>query len=138
MKKIMINPPTVAPPSGYSQAILTEGGRILFLAGQTSMDKAGVIQGRGDMVQQFALALENMKRVMEAAGGSMTDIVKFTLYVTDRQAYLDNLKPIGEIYRSYFGRYYPVMTFVEIKSLFDDGAMIEIDATAVLPEGARA
>jgi enamine deaminase RidA (YjgF/YER057c/UK114 family) len=64
----------------------------------------------------------------------MTDIVKLTLYVTDKVAYQANLRPIGEAYRSFFGRYYPAMTLVEVKSLFDDDALVEIEGIAVLGE----
>jgi len=73
--------------------------------------------------------------VVEAAGGTLTDIVKLTIYVTDRQSYKSNLKPIGQAYRSFFGRYFPATTLVEVEGLFDDGALIEMDGFAVLGEG---
>jgi enamine deaminase RidA (YjgF/YER057c/UK114 family) len=134
MKKDILNPPSLPRPSGYSNGILTEGGRVLFLAGQTGMGSEGNIASPGDLVAQFAQALFNLRAVVEAAGGTMTDIIKLNLYVTDKAAYKANLKPIGEAYRSFFGRYYPAMTLVEVKSLFDDEALVEIEGIAVIGE----
>jgi enamine deaminase RidA (YjgF/YER057c/UK114 family) len=132
MTRTILNPPSLAKPSGYAHGILTEGGRVLFLAGQTGMGPTGNIASPGDLVAQFTQALFNLKAVVEAAGGAMTDIVKLTLFVTDKAAYKANLKPIGEVYRSFFGRYYPAMTLVEVKSLFDDEGLVEIEGVAVI------
>jgi enamine deaminase RidA (YjgF/YER057c/UK114 family) len=132
MIKNILNPDSIAKPSGYSHGIVVEGGRLLVLAGQTGMDATGRIASPGDLVAQFRQALANLKAVVDEAGGAMTDIVKLTLFVTDKKAYRANLQPLGEVYRSFFGRYYPAMTLVEVKSLFDDEAMIEIDGFAVI------
>ena len=132
MKNVVINPAALAKPSGYANGILTDGGRLLFLAGQTGMGADGCIISPGDLVAQFTQALTNMKAVVEEAGGQMTDIAKLTLLVTDKAAYAANLKPIGASYRDFFGRYYPAMTLAEVKSLFDDQAMIEIEGMAVI------
>lgn len=131
MSKTIINPSSLAEPSGYSNGILAEG-RLLLLAGQTGMDATGRIAAPGDLVAQFAQALANLKAVVTEAGGAMTDIVKLTLYVTDKADYRANLKTIGDVYRSCFGRYYPAMTLVEVKSLFDDDALVEIEGVAVI------
>jgi len=132
MGKRVLNPPTLAPPSGYANGILVEGGRLVFLAGQTGTDATGAIAHPGDLVAQFRRALANLGVVVEEAGGAMTDIVKLTIFVTDKAAYRAQLKPIGEAYRSFFGRYYPAMTLVEVKSLFDDQAWVEIEGMAVI------
>ncbi len=134
MQKTLINPIALPKPSGYSNGVLVERGRVLFLAGQTGMGPEGNIASPGDLVAQFAQALFNLRAVMEAVGGTMTDIVKLNLYVTDKAAYKANLKLIGEAYRSFFGRYYPAMTLVEVKSLFDDDALVEIEGIAVIGE----
>ena len=131
MSKTTINPSSLAKPSGYSNGILAEG-RLLYLAGQTGMDATGRIAAPGDLVAQFAQALANLKAVVTEAGGAMTDVVKLNIYVTDKNSYKTNLKPIGEAYRSVFGKHYPVMTLVEVKSLFDDEAMVEIEGLAVV------
>ncbi|MBI5053781.1 MAG: RidA family protein [Chloroflexi bacterium] len=132
MNKQIINPSSLAKPTGYANGILTQGGKIVFLAGQTAMDNTGGIVAPNDIVAQFTQALSNLKAVVTEAGGEITDIVKLNLYVTNKAAYKANLKPIGASYRSFFGKYYPAMTLVEVKSLFDDEAMIEIEGIAVI------
>ena len=132
MNQTLINPSSLAPPSGYANGILAAGGRLLALAGQTGMDASGAIAAPGDMVAQFRQALANLKAVLDEAGGAMTDIVKLTIFVADKPAYKANLRPIGVVYREFFGRYYPAMTLVEVKSLYDDAALVEIEGLAVL------
>ena len=133
MPKTIINPAALAKPSGYVHGILASG-RLLFLAGQTGMDASGRIVAPGDLVAQFQQALANLRAVLNEAGGQMDDVVKLTLFVTDKRAYRAQLKSLGEAYRAVFGRYYPAMTLVEVKSLFDDEALIEVEGLAVLPE----
>jgi enamine deaminase RidA (YjgF/YER057c/UK114 family) len=134
VEKSVINPPRLAEAVGYANGVATRGGRLLFLAGQTGMDASGRIAAPGDLVAQFGRALANLQAVVTAAGGQMTDMVKLTLFVTDVAAYRAQLKPLGEAYRAVFGRYYPAMTLVEVKGLFDPQALIEIEGLAVLPE----
>lgn len=132
MEKQIVNPASLVKPSGYAHGIVTQGGRLLFLAGQPALDAEGKVVAPGDIAGQFDQSFKNLQTVMQVAGGTMTDIVKLTIFVTDKSAYLSNLKPIGAVYRSFFGRYYPAMTLVEVKSLFDDAAMVEIEGTAVI------
>ncbi len=134
MKKTILNPSALAKPSGYSNGILTQGGRLLCLAGQTGMDASGRIAAPGDLLAQFTQVLTNLKAVVAEAGGEMTDIVKLTIFVTDKRAYAAQREAIGARYREFFGRYYPAMTLVEVKSLYDDAALIEIEGLAVLAE----
>ena len=128
----IIQPAGLARPSGYSYGVVTDGGRLLHLAGQTGMDASGRIVHPGDIVAQFGLALENLRLVVAAAGGEMSAIVKLTIFVTDKVAYRDNLERVGVRYRSVMGSHYPAMTLVEVKSLFDDTALVEIEGVAVL------
>ena len=132
MEKAILNPPSLARPSGFSHGIKVTGGSLVFLAGQTAQDAEGRIVAPGDMVGQFRQSLANLRAVMEAAGGAMTDITTLTFFVTDRDAYKNHLKAIGAVYREFFGRYYPAMTLVEVKRLWDDEAMIEIQGMAVV------
>ena len=132
MEKTLINPSVLTKPSGYVHGVLTQGGHLLFLAGQTGVGPEGNFASPGDLVAQFAQALANLRVVVEEAGGAMTDIVKLTVFVTDKALYRANLKPIGEAYRSFFGRYYPAMTLVEVKGLFDDEALVEVEGIAVI------
>lgn len=133
MQKTILNPETLAPPRGYANGILTQGGRVLFLAGQTGMDATGKIANPFDLIDQFRKTLENIQTILREAGGSMTDIVKLTIYVTDKRAYHAQRSRIGEVYREYFGKYFPAMTFIEVQGLYDQNAMIEIEGIAVIP-----
>jgi len=134
MEKQIINPPTLVKPTGYAHGVVTTGGRLLFLAGQPGLDANGNVVSPGDIVAQCAQAYANLKAVVDAAGGAMTNVVKLTIYVTDKAAYKNNLKSIGAAYRNVFGKHYPAMTLVQVKSLFDNDALIEIDGFAVIGE----
>jgi enamine deaminase RidA (YjgF/YER057c/UK114 family) len=131
MDKIAINPPSLARPSGFSHGIETRG-RLLFLAGQTGQDSTGRIVAAGDLVAQFRQALTNVRAVLEAAGGTLRDLVKVTFYVTDKRDYRAKSRAIGAVYRELMGGYYPATTLVEVRGLWDDEALIEIDGIAVL------
>jgi enamine deaminase RidA (YjgF/YER057c/UK114 family) len=134
MEKTIINPAALVQPTGYAHGVAASGGRILFLAGQPALDAQGSIVARGDIVAQCAQAYANLQAILQAAGGAVTDVVKLTIYVTDRAAYKANLKAIGAAYRNVFGRHYPAMTLVEVKGLFDDDALVEVDGFAVIGE----
>jgi enamine deaminase RidA (YjgF/YER057c/UK114 family) len=129
-----INPPTLPRPAGFSYGYRAEGGRVLFIAGQVAMDASGKVVGRGDIVTQFRQVCDNIRTVVTAAGGQMTDIVKLTIYVLDVADYKTNGKGIGGVYREYFGKHFPAMTLVGARDLYDasEGCVIEIEGFAVL------
>jgi enamine deaminase RidA (YjgF/YER057c/UK114 family) len=129
-----VNPPTVAKAVGYSHAYETQGGRTLYLAGQVSFDREGRVVGKGDLTAQFRQACENLRAVLADRGGQMTDIVKLNLYVLSKADYKARSREIGVVYREYFGKHFPAMTLVEVKSLYDDDCAIEIEGVAVLDE----
>jgi len=128
----LINPDTLMPPKGFAHAAVAQGNRTLYLAGQVAADKSGLIQHRGDLVGQFKLTLQNMRTCVEAAGGRMSQIVKLNYYVLDVQDYLAKRKELGAVYREFLGHHFPAMTLVEVKGLYNDGALIEIDGVAAL------
>jgi enamine deaminase RidA (YjgF/YER057c/UK114 family) len=132
MQKTIINPPGLARPVGFNHGIVTAGGRVLWLAGQDASDAEGRIVAPGDVVAQAAQVLANLRAVVEAAGGTMQDIVKLNVYVTDRAAYKAALKPLGRLFREHFGAYYPAMALFAVSSLFQDDALIELEGFAVL------
>lgn len=134
MKATVVNPASLAKPSGYSHGMLAEGRRLLFLGGQTGMGPDGRITAPGDLAAQFRQALANLQTVVTEAGGALSDIAQLRIFVTDKPAYRANLKPLGKAYRAVFGRHYPAMTLVEVKSLFDDEALVEIEGIAILHE----
>jgi enamine deaminase RidA (YjgF/YER057c/UK114 family) len=104
------------------------------MAGQVATDRDGKVVGKGDIVAQFRQVCENMKTLVTAAGGQMTDIVKLTIYVLDVPGYRSRLKEIGAVYREYFGKHFPAMTLVGARDLFDgaDGCLLEIEGVAAL------
>jgi enamine deaminase RidA (YjgF/YER057c/UK114 family) len=132
MKRDILNPPSLARPSGFSHGILTSGGQLLFLAGQTASDAGGQIVAPGDLVAQYEQILQNLQTVVEAAGGTMQDIVKLTIFVADRDAYRAQLKPLGRVHRAYFGAHYPATALLEISRFFQDEALVEIEGIAVI------
>ena len=73
-----------------------------------------------------------MLAVLAQAGGEPRDIGRLTIYVTDMAQYRASLKPLGEVYRRRMGTHYPAMALVEVRSLVDPNAVVEIEATAVL------
>ncbi|MDQ4077707.1 MAG: RidA family protein [Chloroflexota bacterium] len=132
MKKEIINPEVLAPPRGFNHGVVSEGGRLLFLAGQDGSDGEGRIVAPGDLVAQFEQVLRNLQTVVEAAGGQMQDIVKLNIFVADRDAYRAQLKALGEVHRRYFGAYYPAMALFEVSGFFQDEALIELEGMAVI------
>jgi NAD(P)-dependent dehydrogenase (short-subunit alcohol dehydrogenase family)/enamine deaminase RidA (YjgF/YER057c/UK114 family) len=128
----IINPEELGAPRGWNHGMLAQaGGRTLFIAGQTARDGSGRVPAV-DFVSQFDRALANVLTVLRQAGGEPGDIGRFTIYVTDMAQYRASLKPLGEAYRRRMGTHFPAMALVEVKSLVDPQAVVEIEATAVL------
>jgi len=124
-----INPEELAPARGFSHA--TIAGDTVWIGGQIGSDANGKIVEPGDVVAQFARAIHNVAIALHAAGCAPEDTVKLTYYVTDINAYRDNRAAIGAAYRELFRSDYPASTLVEVRSLVDPAALIEIDAVAV-------
>jgi enamine deaminase RidA (YjgF/YER057c/UK114 family) len=129
----IINPPSLGTPRGWNNGMLCiSGGRVLFVAGQTARDASGRVPPLG-FVPQFGKALDNVLTVVREAGGRPEHIGRFTIYVTDLAAYRGSLEPLGDIYRQAMGRHYPAMALVQVAGLVDPHALVEIEATAVIP-----
>lgn len=134
----VINPEEIGAPKGFSHGILAPAsGRILFVAGQNaSRDESGVEPAiRTDFVRQFAIALDRILAVVREAGGGPQDIGRMTIYTTDLPAYLSGRAAVGVVYREAMGSHFPAMALVEVTQLVDGGAIVEIEATAVIPDG---
>jgi enamine deaminase RidA (YjgF/YER057c/UK114 family) len=127
----VINPESLGAPHGYSNGVLTESGRLLFIAGQIAWDQQQQIVS-ADIVDQFDRALANVIAVVTEAGGRPEQIARLVIYVTDKNEYRERMKEIGERYRARMGKHFPAMALVEVKSLLADDATIEIEAIAVL------
>lgn len=124
-----INPEGLAPASGFSHA--TAAGDMVWTGGQIGSDVTGKVENPGDIAAQFGRAIDNVSIALHAAGSTPADTVKLTYYVTDVNAYKANLKAIGSAYRKVFGRHFPATTLVEVSSLFDPDALVEIEAVAI-------
>jgi len=85
-------------------------------------------------VAQAAQALANVVAVLREAGARPEHVVRLTWFVVDRQEYVASLRALGERYRAIMGRHYPEMTAVQVAALIEDGARVEVEATAVVPE----
>ena len=128
----IVNPEALGAPKGWNNGILTpRGGRLLFVAGQAGWEN-GATGAPPGFVAQFARALDKVIAVVAAAGGAPRDVARLTVYVTDLAAYREGLKPLGAEWRARFGTYYPAMALVEVKGLVDRGALLEMEATAIL------
>jgi len=128
-----INPEELGAPQGYSNGMLAPAGSsLLFVAGQIGWDKEQRIVS-GEFRDQFGQALENVLAVVHEAGGQVEHIARLTLYVTNKEEYLADLRSLGEIYRRIMGRHFPAMTLVEVQALLEPGAKVEIEATAAIP-----
>jgi len=95
----VLNPPDWKKPRGYSNLIKTTGGSILFAAGQGASDIQGHLVGEGDICRQYEQILANIQDVMATGGAKMTDIVRLTIYCTDRDAFLAKGKECAQIYK---------------------------------------
>jgi enamine deaminase RidA (YjgF/YER057c/UK114 family) len=118
--------------SGYSHGFSAEG-RGVFVAGQIGWDPVTQTVAAGGMVAQVRQALANIAAVLEAAGAQPRHLVRLTWFITDREAYLRDRKAIGAAYREVIGRHFPSMSVIVVAGLLEPGAMVEIEATAVIP-----
>ncbi len=128
----LINPKSLGIPSGYSNGLLADPGRLLFIAGQIAWDEGHKIVS-DDFVEQFDKALENVMTVLNEAGGEPSNIARVVIYVTDKIEYLRRTREVAERYRKHMGKHYPAMVLVQVAGLLDDAAKVEIEGMAVLP-----
>lgn len=128
-----ILPPGWKRPKGYSNAVVLPRGRELFVAGMVGWDVNEKLVP-GGFVAQFAQALQNIRACVEAAGSKVEYLGRVNIYVTDKSLYAGNLKAVGETWREVMGRHYPAMALLEVKGLLEPGALVEVEATGVVPD----
>ena len=121
-----------SPPIGYSNGVAVPAGRIVFVAGQVGWDAQQRFASE-DLPSQFDQALANVLDVLAVAGGGPRDIGRMTAYCCDRPAYLAARGQLGAIWRRRMGKHYPAMSLVFVADLLDHPAVIELEATAVIP-----
>ncbi|MGR3722199.1 RidA family protein [Abyssibius alkaniclasticus] len=127
----VIHPEGWAPAKGYANGVLATG-QTLFIGGQIGWNSAQVFEHAG-FVGQMEQALQNIADVLAAAGAKPEHLVRMTWFVTDKAEYLANQRAVGEAYRRVLGRHFPAMTMVVVAGLVEDAALLEIEATAVIP-----
>ena len=127
----LVNPPELGAPVGYSNGVVVESGRLLFVAGQVAWDKEHRIVG-ADFLVQFERALDNFLAVVLRSGGRAESVAQMRIYVIDKKEYAGRLKEIGSLWRARMGRHFPAMTLVEVSALLEDGAKVEIEGMAAL------
>ncbi len=130
----VLQPPEWRRPRGYSHGVAARGTWV-FVAGMVGWDNNREEFSSSDFVDQARQALRNIVAVLAEAGGRPEHLVRLTWYVTDQQEYRDSLERLGQAYREVIGRHYPAMSVVEVKGLVEPGAKVEIEATAVIPDG---
>lgn len=129
---LRVDPPGLAKAVGYSHGVLAPAGaRHLFLAGQIGWDADERLVGSG-FAEQFEQALANLVAVVREAGGAPDGLAQLTVFVTDKQEYLESRKELGAIWKRHVGRTWPAMALVEVAALLEDGAKVEIQGTAIV------
>ena len=120
------------PPSpGYSQAVEIRRGHIIYVAGQVALDRSGKVVGEGDMRAQAQQTFENLKAALEASGAKFENVVKLNYYVSD----IAQLSVVREVRDKFINAVNPpASTAVEVKRLFREPFLIEVEAVAVVPE----
>ena len=129
----ILQPPGWRRPGGYSNGVAAEG-RMVFVAGLIGWDENSEFQS-DDFIAQIAQALKNTVAVLAEAGAGPEHVTRMTWYITDKQEYLSRGRELGEVYRDVMGRHYPAMAMVKVAGLMDDRAKVEIETTAVVPQG---
>jgi enamine deaminase RidA (YjgF/YER057c/UK114 family) len=129
---VTVQPAGWAVPRGYANGVAARGTQV-YVAGQIGWDAQCKLVGAG-FLEQVEQALANVVAVVEAAGGTAAHVVRMTWYVTDMDVYRKSLRELGAIYRRVVGEHFPAMALVQVVSLVESGAVVEIEATAVIPD----
>jgi enamine deaminase RidA (YjgF/YER057c/UK114 family) len=119
-------------PKGYANGIAARG-RMIFVSGQIGWDGQGQFTS-DSLAEQVGQALRNIVRILEEGNAAPRHLVRLTWYVTSRAAYYQEAREIGAAYREVLGKHFPTMSVVEVSALMEQRALVEIEATAVVPE----
>lgn len=128
----LLQPPGWQAPKGYANGVIARGAMVV-VGGQVGWNAAQQFES-DDFVAQARLALQNVVAILREAGAAPEHIVRMTWYVVDKREYVASYPALGAVYRDVIGRHFPAMTAVEVKSLIEDRAKVEIEATAVIPD----
>ena len=128
----LLNPAQWRAPKGYSNGVAARG-RLIVTGGIIGWNADQVFES-DDFAQQAAQALRSITEILACAGAKPHHLIRLTWYVTDKRAYLAALSDLGTAYREIIGRHYPAMALVQVVALVEDRALVEIEATAVVPD----
>jgi len=127
-----INPPELGAPPGYSQIVEVRAGRIIFIAGQTALDRDGHVVGKNDFAAQAAQVFRNLAIALQSSGCTAANLVKLTVFLTD----MNNLASYREARNRFFTSVTPpaapAVTLVEVAKLYGPDFLIEIEAIAAV------
>jgi enamine deaminase RidA (YjgF/YER057c/UK114 family) len=129
----ILHPKHWKPAKGYANGVAATG-RMVFTGGVVGWNDQQEWE-TDDFAAQVAQCLASIKAILAEAGARPHHLTRLTWYVTDKQEYLGSLRDIGAAYREHFGRHFPAMALVQVVALVEDRAKVEIEATAVIPEG---
>ena len=122
------NPASLSKPNGYTHVVETSGGRTVYVSGQIALDKTGALVGAGDLKAQTRQVFENLKAALADSGGTLDDVVKMTIFMTD----VSQIQDFREIRNGYFPSVLPASTLVQVVRLARPDLLIEIEAVAVV------
>ncbi|HEX6296296.1 MAG TPA: RidA family protein [Burkholderiales bacterium] len=128
-----LQPRTWKAPIGYANGVAASG-TLVFIAGQVGWNAQQVFESES-LPEQFERALNNVLEVLAEAGGRAEHICRMTAYCCDKPAYLAARRELGRIWKRLMGRHYPAMSMIFVSDLLDSPGKIELEATAVIPEG---
>jgi enamine deaminase RidA (YjgF/YER057c/UK114 family) len=120
-------------PIGYSNAIESKPGKLLFVAGQVGWTEEEVFESE-EIAPQFEQALKNILAIVKTAGGKPEHICRITAFCIDKPAYLKARPELGAIWRKLMGKHFPAMSMIFVADLLDTPGKIELEATAVIPQ----
>jgi enamine deaminase RidA (YjgF/YER057c/UK114 family) len=130
----VLQPPGWKSPKGYSNGVAARG-EVIVIAGQVGWNEQEEFTS-DDFADQAAQALKNIVAVLAEAGSRPEHLVRLTWYIADKHDYLASRKKLGDHYRQIIGDHFPAMSVLEVKGFIEDGARLEIEATAIVPDQA--
>ena len=128
----LLHPAGWKPPIGYANGIAASG-TVVFIAGPVGWNAEQVFESR-ELPRQFEQALKNVLAVLAEAGGRAEHLCRITAYCCDKPAYLAARGELGGIWKRFMGRHYPAMSMIFVSDLLDAPGLIELEATAVIPQ----
>ena len=132
----IVTAPRLAPPIGFAHAVIPAGTELVFLGGQTGLDRNNRIIGE-TIVEQFDQAASNLACAMQAAGCAGEDLVALQVFCTEVEQYRTSVRELSPIWRRHFGRHYPAMGVFGVTRLWDDEAMVELIGVAARQTGSK-